>query len=141
MYYYDRKGQKIDKSDNLNTSGLLPVEDKVLLLPDKVSEKVGSIHKPQTVQAQEQIAQVRALLVTYGGNAFEDWGDPIPLAGQRVMVCKYAGILDIEGADGETYQLCTDRDITAILAEDIDPDLFLGTRKSLGGANPGGVNE
>ena len=132
MYYYDRKGQKIDKSDNLNTSGLLPVEDKVLLLPDKVSEKVGVIHKPQVVQAQEQIAQVRALLVACGGNAFEDWGEPIPKDGERVMVCKYAGILDIAGADGDTYQLCTDRDITAILEEDPDPDILLGTRKPLG---------
>ncbi len=135
MYYYDRHGKKIDKSDKLNTSGMQPVEDKVLLLPDKVSEKAGEfIHKPQTVQAQEQIAQVRALLVAFGGNAFEDWGEPIPKPGDRVMVCKYAGILDITGADEETYQLCTDRDITAILVEDAETDVFLGTRKPLGGS-------
>jgi len=132
MYYYDRRGDKVDKSESLNTSGMSPVEDKVLLLPDKVSEKVGVIHKPEIVQAQEQIAQVRALLVAFGGNAFEQWGEPIPKEGDRVMVCKYAGILDITGADDETYQLCTDRDITAILTEDPRTDTFFGTRKGLG---------
>jgi co-chaperonin GroES (HSP10) len=135
MYYYDRKGEKIDRSDKLNTSGMEPVEDKVLLLPDIVSEKVGAIHKPQRVQTQEQLSQVRALLVAFGGNAFENWGEPIPKDGDRVMVCKYAGILDIEGADGDTYQLCTDRDITAILVEDPVRQEFLGIRKPLGGSD------
>ena len=131
MYYYNRQGDKIDKSDKINTSGMIPVEDKVLLLPDKVSEKVGGLYKPEVVQAQEQIAQVRALLVAVGGNVGEDWGEPIPKPGHRVMVCKYAGILDILGADGESYQLCTDRDITAILTEDPDTEFFHGTRQPL----------
>lgn len=138
MYYLDRRGEKIDKSDKVNTSGMIPVEDKVLLLPDKVSEKVGGLYKPEVVQAQEQIAQVRALLVAVGGNVGEDWGEPIPKPGDRVMVCKYAGILDILGADGETYQLCTDRDITAILIEDPAKDTFFGTRQPIGKVDTGG---
>jgi co-chaperonin GroES (HSP10) len=130
MYYLNRKGERV--SVEQNTSGMSPVEDKVLLLPDKVTERVGGIYKPDVVQAQEQLAQVRALLVAIGGNAFEDWGEPIPKEGDRVMVCKYAGILDILGADDLTYQLCTDRDITAILVEDPSKTTFFGTRQPLG---------
>jgi len=115
-----------------NTSGILPVEDKVLLLPDQVQEKSGALYKPEVALQQEQMAQVRALLVAVGGNAFEDWDPPVPRVGDRVMVCKYAGILDIPGADDNRYQLCTDRDITAILTEDLPPEGFLGTRKPLG---------
>ena len=78
-----------------------------------------------------RMAQVRALLVAIGGNCFEDWDDPIPEPGDRVMVMKYAGIHDIEGADGRSYQICTARDITAIL-EDEEHIETLNPRKPLG---------
>lgn len=114
-----------------NKSGLEPVEDKVLLLPDKVSEEIGPIIKPMVVREQEQMAQVRATLIACGPNAFEDWDEPKPKPGQRVYVCKYAGIDGIQGADGEKYKICTDRDITAIISKDPVRDEFLGTRKPL----------
>lgn len=128
-FYKERDGSEVKVEDN--ESGLNPVEDKVLLLPDRVSEQVGQLYKPERALAQEQMAQVRALLIATGGNCFEDWDDPIPQVGDRVMVCKYAGIQDIFGADGRYYQLCTDRDITAILSADPAKEQFLGTRKPL----------
>ena len=117
-----------------NNSGLLPVENKVLLLPDKVSDTVGlfGLVKPDIVKAQEQMAQVRATLIAVGSNAFETWEEPIPKAGDRVYVCKYAGIDGIKGADGNIYKICDERDITAIILEDPEEDEFLGTRKPLG---------
>ena len=116
-----------------NTSGLIPVEDKVLLLPDKVSDTAGMyLVKPDIVKAQEQMAQVRATLVAVGPNAFETWEAPIPKAGDRVYVCKYAGIDGIKGADGQVYKICDQQDITAIILKDPEVDEFLGTRKPLG---------
>ncbi len=132
-YYYKRDGSKEEIAEN--ESGLTPVEDKLLLLPDEVAAKAGMIHKPEVARAQEQMAQVRALLIAIGGNCFENWGEPHPQVLTRVMVCKYAGILKIEGVDGREYQICTDRDITAIIEVDVDPTTiadFTG-RKPLGG--------
>ena len=116
-----------------NTSGLIPVEDKVLLLPDKVSDTAGMyLVKPDIVKAQEQMAQVRATLVAVGPNAFETWEEPVPKAGDRVYVCKFAGIDGIRGADDQIYKICDQQDITAIILKDPEVDEFLGTRKPLG---------
>ena len=118
-----------------NESGLQPVEDKVLLLPDKVSDMAGQfLVKPDIVKAQEQMAQVRATLIAIGSNAFENWDEPIPKIGNRVYVCRYAGIDGIKGADGEIYKICDQRDITAIIIEDPEENEFLGTRQPLGKA-------
>lgn len=122
-YYKERDGSKVFVEKN--ESGLLPVEDKVLILPDKVSEQVGRLYKPERAMAQEQMAQVRGLLVAAGGNCFEDWDDPVPQVLTRVMLCKYAGIMDIPGADGRSYQLCTDRDITAIIQVDAEDKIVV----------------
>jgi co-chaperonin GroES (HSP10) len=88
------------------------------------------------VREKEGLAQVRALLVAVGGNCFEDWDDPIPQVGNRVMVMKYAGIQGIEGSDGRTYQICVARDITAILTaeehiEKLEPRTPLGKPDSM----------
>lgn len=130
-FYIERDGTEVEIGQN--PSGLLPVEDKVLLLPDQVTEQIGSLYKPEIALAQEQMAQVRALLIAVGGNCFEDWDEPIPKIGDRVMVCKYAGIMDIPGADGRKYQLCTDRDITAILLAPPAGESLLTIRKPLSG--------
>ena len=132
-YYYDRQGDKIEVDGNY--SGIQPVEDKLLLLPDEPTEVIRGIIKPEKLRDQEQMAQVRALLVAVGGNCFENWDDPIPVIGNRVMVMKYAGIHGIDGADGRTYQICTCRDITAILTiefhvESLQPRKGLGTQDS-----------
>jgi co-chaperonin GroES (HSP10) len=129
-YYFDKTGEKIEVTKNL--SGIVPVEDKLLLLPDEPAEVIRGIHKPEQVQAQERMAQVRALLIATGGNCFEDWDGPIPEVGDRVMGVKYAGIFDIDGQDGRKYQICTARDIVAIITlEDYKPET-LSPRKALG---------
>jgi hypothetical protein len=129
-HYRERDRSKV--YIDTNSSGLEPVEDKLLLLPDMVSESVGMIYKPERALAMEQMAQVRALLIAIGGNCFENWGDPIPELFTRVMVCKFAGIQDILGADGLRYQLCTDRDITALITEDVEDEEVLTKRRPLG---------
>jgi len=128
-YIYDKSGEKV-KIDS-NTSGILPVEDKLLLLPDEPAEVIRGIIKPDRVREQERMAQVRALLIAVGGNCFEDWDSPIPVLWNRVMAVKYAGIFGIKGADGRTYQICTARDIVAIETEECYLE-GLSPRKPLG---------
>jgi len=132
-FYFDSDGEKQEVSENF--SGIQPVEDKLLLLPDEPSRVIRGIIKPDRTREQETMAQVRALLVAVGGNCFEDWDEPIPVVGNRVMVMKYAGIHDIEGVDGRIYQICTARDITAILTmeehiEKLEPRKALGKQDS-----------
>ncbi len=132
-FYYDSEGDKQIVEENF--SGIQPVEDKLLLLPDEPTRMIRGIIKPDTTKDQERMAQVRALLIATGGNCFEDWEDPIPVIGNRVMVMKYAGVHGIEGADGRTYQICTARDITAIITsedhiEKLDPRKALGKQDS-----------
>ena len=139
-YAFDGKGEKIYFGDyGTNESGIQPVEDKVLLLPDAPCDEIRGIIKPDTTKEMERMAQVRALLVAVGGNCFENWDEPIPKIGDRVMIMKYAGIHDIEGADGRYYQLTTDRDITAILEDESHVET-LSPRKGLG-LNKGDKNE
>ena len=103
-----------------NTSGIQPVEYKVLVLPEQVEEKTegkyGSpIIMPDTTKEKEEWAQIKALLVAIGGNAFKDpdWEQPVPQIGDQVYIAKYAGNF-IEGKDGKEYRLCSDKDIAAV---------------------------
>ncbi len=115
-----------------NESGLEMVQDKVLLLPDAISEETEfGIIKPDIVKAQEQMAQTKATIIDVGPNAFEAWDKPIPVVGDRVYVCRYSGIDGIRGADDKRYKITPDEDITAIINKDPDCEDFKGTRQPL----------
>lgn len=101
-----------------NTSGTIPVEYKVLVLPDPVEERTsGGLWKPDIVKEQEKWRTSKATLIAVGGNAFEDWNPPVPKPGDRVYVSIAAGIIH-EGADGREYRLVNDKDIVAIIVEE-----------------------
>jgi chaperonin GroES len=103
---------------DINTSGIQPVEYKVLILPDEIEERTaGGLFLPDNVREKEELAQVKGILIEKGGNAFEDWGKPVPDIGDRVYVAKYAGIR-VEGVDGKMYQLANDKDIAGIITKD-----------------------
>jgi len=98
-------------------SGLNPVEYKILVKLDKVEDQTsGGIYIPMTLRDKQQMMQVEATLVAYGGNAFEDWQGVIPDVGDRVYVAKAAGYA-VVGMDGEKYQLMNDKDIAAVIKE------------------------
>jgi len=102
----------------MNESGLLPVEYKILVLPEEVERKTESgIILTEKITEREKMAQVRGKLVAIGGNAFEDWQDPIPQVGDTISYAKYAGLV-VKGKDGVEYRLANDKDITAIVKED-----------------------
>jgi len=120
-----------------NTSGLQPVDYRVLVKPHEVKEIVKfdsgiEIVKPEITREQERLAQTYADIVAVGGSAFDEWEGTRPKVGDTVFICKYAGIMNIKGADGERYQLVNDKDITAIVTEMPEEIEFLGTRKPLG---------
>lgn len=102
----------------INESGIVPVEYKVLVKIDSVEEKTqsGIILTKKTTE-REELAQVKGVLLDYGGSAFTDWKGKTPTPGDRVMVAKYAGSV-VEGCDGEEYRLCNDKDIAAILVKE-----------------------
>jgi chaperonin GroES len=102
---------------NDNTSGLQPCEYKILIEPEEVELKsAGGIVLATATTEKEKMAQVRGKLIAVGGNAFEDWKEPIPKVGDRVMYAKYAGLV-VKGKDGQDLRLANDKDLTAIVAE------------------------
>lgn len=117
---------------------MVPVEDKVIVMPDPVDEKAGPIIKPDTVKDLEAAAQQVATLIAHGPNAFEEWDDPVPQAGDIVYVTRFAGARNILGEDGQRYQIVCDKDVTAILTPGfraIQAEDFRGTRRPLGVKN------
>ena len=103
----------------VNRSGIQPIEYKVLVLPDILSDAtVGGIIRPDRVKEIEQAAAVRGWLVAAGGKAFEDFGEPMPKIGDRIQYAKYSGVHEVPGADGKQYILCNDKDIAAIIEEE-----------------------
>jgi len=104
-----------------NTSGREPLDMRVLILPDPVEEKHGSIFLPEAVKEQERYAQMTGTLVALGENAWEEAAARSPnfkrpQPGDRVMIAKYGGIL-FKGDDGAEYRIMNDEDVTARVVE------------------------
>ena len=102
----------------INTSGLQPCEYKILIEPEEVEQKsAGGIVLAIATTEKEKMAQVRGRLIAVGGNAFEDWKEPIPRVGDHVMFAKYAGLV-IKAKDGREMRVCNDKDITTIVTKE-----------------------
>ena len=104
-----------------NKSGINPLDQRVLVMPDKVEQRTaGGIIIPESALEQKEHAQVKATLVAVGVNAWAEakvspaFTAPVP--GDRVMIAKYGGVL-VKGSDGEDYRVMNDEDITALLEE------------------------
>ena len=97
-----------------NDSGFAPFDTRVLVLPDQVADKIGSILLPEVKKEREAWAMTKATLIAVGDNAFIEWGDAAdrPVPGDRVILAQYAG-KQHEGDDGKQYRICKDEDILA----------------------------
>jgi chaperonin GroES len=100
----------------LNTSGLTPLDLRVLVLPDPV-EKVtsGGIIIPEAAAEMKRQAMMFGTLVAVGENAWEEAvarGPHFtrPKVGDRVVFAKYGGVV-IEGKDKREYRLMNDEDV------------------------------
>lgn len=99
----------------INNSGLQPVEFKILIEPEEIEQKsVGGIILADKTTDREKQAQVRGKLIAIGGNAFQDWDEPIPKVGDTISYAKYAGLI-VKGKDGKELRIANDKDITAII--------------------------
>ena len=100
-----------------NPTGLVPVEDVILIKLDPVSEYVGAAQKiiaPDPHKERDQQAMTRATLIAVGGNAFEEWKEPIPKPGDRIVIKKYAGQPAKAGDIEDLYRLTNDNEVVAI---------------------------
>lgn len=104
----------------MNTSGREPLDQRVLVLPDPVEDKIGSILLPDQHKEQQKWAQAKGTLVAVGACAWSeakrerDFVAPEP--GARVMYAKYGGVT-FKGDDDREYRIMNDEDITAVLKE------------------------
>lgn len=106
----------------LNATGIHPTEFKVLILPNKVEEKIGSLYVPESTKETEKFATIEGRIIAVSRLAFtyataEEWGDAKPQPGNRVIFAKYAGVRH-KAKDGQEYLLVNDKDCLAILADD-----------------------
>lgn len=106
----------------LNTSGIQPLDLKVLVLPDAAEEKKGSIFIPETAQEKEKYAMLKGTLVAVGENAWEEAASRSPeftrpAPGDRILIAKYGGIL-LTGDDNVEYRIMNDVDVIARLIGD-----------------------
>ena len=106
----------------VNTSGIYPVDMRVVVKPEVMEEKTaGGIVVPKQVRDMEDRGHVKATIVAVGAQAFEDIKNPDarPRAGQIVSIAKFAGYL-INGKDDIEYRIINDRDVVAVLDGDFD---------------------
>jgi chaperonin GroES len=104
----------------MNTSGIQPLDLRVLVLPDPVEERsAGGILLPEQHKEREKFATVKGTLIAVGENAWEEAaarsaGFIRPVAGDRVVIAKYGGIM-LTGDDGKDYRLLNDEDVIGLL--------------------------
>ena len=125
-----------------NKSGITPVGDRVLVMPDVIEEKtVGGIIIPNEHRDKHQLAQMSGVLVAVGPDAWMDrvttverlidnqlrvverrttgYSKPFAKVGDRVCFAQYNG-RNFEGEDKKIYRLLNDEDITGTVSADID---------------------
>jgi len=126
----------------MNSSGVYPKGNRVVVLPDVIEEKTaGGILLPAKDLERHQMAQATGTLVAVGDDAWWDgkemtermidgqwrpverrqWGCSVPFAkiGERVCFAKYNG-MQFDGDDGKQYRLLNDQDITGTISEKMD---------------------
>lgn len=104
-----------------NPSGLDPVEYRVVILAEEVSEShdgAGLIKKTQNEVEHETWAQTVGYVAALSDMAFTTdegvrWPCTLPKEGDKVTFAKYAGQL-IE-REGLTYRLVSDKDVLAVM--------------------------
>ena len=104
-----------------NGCGYEPLDDAVLILPDKAAEKTtGGIIMTNTQQGNQSLASETGVVIAVGEGAFawnqdrtRPWSGNRPKAGSRIVFERYAG-RPVVGDDGEMYRLMTDSCIRGI---------------------------
>ncbi len=101
-----------------NPSGIIPIDDRILIRAPKVEEKTaGGIWKPPVAVDKEEQRAIEVRVIAIGSMAFRDYIDlseAIPIkVGDMVCMARYAGQLHI-GDDGREYRLINSGDIVGV---------------------------
>jgi chaperonin GroES len=105
-----------------NTSGIQPLDLRVLVKPDEVETKTkGGILLPEPAVDQQKYAMQKATIVAVGENAWEEAAARSPAfvrpqPGDRVLIAKYGGVR-VKGLDEVEYILMNDEDVIGRLEE------------------------
>lgn len=106
--------------DGANRSGIQPLCDKVLVLPDQPAGAYGNILIPDDIKEKVGFAATTGVMVAVGPQAFAydahrlvHWEGERPKIGSRIYFQKYAG-LEFTGRDGLMYRVMEDRQIAAM---------------------------
>jgi co-chaperonin GroES (HSP10) len=99
-----------------NTSGLAPVDLRILVKPEEPVRKIGSVHIPDAAVDKQKYAGTTARFVAAGDNAFTEWGSDArkPQPGDTVLFAQYSGARH-KGADGADYVVMNDKDLLAVI--------------------------
>lgn len=101
----------------MNSSGVEPLEYKVLVKPDQVQtvSESGLILMTEIHADREALAQTKGTIVAVGSLAFDGWGTK-PNVGDRVYYAKFHGQMT-KGDDGLFYTVMHDKDIIGLLSK------------------------
>lgn len=139
----------------MNTTGISPSGNRVLVKPDDVEKKTaGGIIIADSIAEQRQHAQSTGTLVAVGPDAFihttkiterlidgqwkqvervkTGYSEPFADVGDRVTFAKYGGLI-VEGEDEESYRILNDTDITARVSDAVS-FTDIKSRKAVGKA-------
>lgn len=109
----------------LNTSGILPLDHRLLVLHDPVETKVGSIIIPDSEADKRKFAQTKATVIACGDMCWAEAkhdarqfgiNAAFPEAGDRVLVGRYTGDQH-KGADGREYTIINDGDVLGLVGD------------------------
>lgn len=111
----------IPKMDECNP-GITPTGFCALVAIAEQQEKTaGGIFLPDAVKDKSQVVEQRGRLVAISPVAFDFANfsdDELPKVGNAVIIAKLSGV-QVDGQDGRKYRLVQDRDILAIVREDV----------------------
>jgi co-chaperonin GroES (HSP10) len=96
-----------------NSSGLEALGHAVLIRPYEPKLQSSIIAIPDSAQGRMVMAEQRATVIQTGNQCWKDEAQPRAVAGDKVLVTKYAGYQAVGPLDGLTYRLVNDRDIFA----------------------------
>ena len=111
------QSKKVVDIKPVNTSGIHPVDMRVVVKPETMEEMSdGGIYIPDPVRERADMGHMKATIVAVGAQAFEDIKDrdSRPVSGAVVTIAKYAGYL-IQGKDAVEYRIINDSDVVAVL--------------------------
>jgi chaperonin GroES len=124
-----------------NTSGIYPKGNRIVVKPDELEEvTAGGIVIPNPVKEKHQQGQAMGTVIAIGPDAWIEstttvyrlitgelkavekhvsgYTEKFAEVGDRVFFARYAG-LQVEGADGKSYRILNDLDITTKIDEGV----------------------